>query len=187
MAIKNLSIPQKFQLPTAVILGVLLVVLLGVKTGVIQAKEIFQKLKEDDVGQLEMISMDSMMAMIGDASAVLEGHTTSTIELIPVERDPFKQPSTLDGHGAVISKKDPGIEPPSGTKNRGRGIARTDWLDEAELEGTLLTESQSSAIVNGQFVREGDNIKGFEVVRITERAIFLTDEFGESVVRMPEE
>jgi hypothetical protein len=183
MAIKKMSIPAKFQLPMAIVLGVLLIVLLGVKTGRIQPKEILAKLKADDVNQLEMISMDSMMAMIGEASEVLATRDTAQVELIHISRDPFRRPVTTKSPLAVSVPS----ESNSTTHKKGRSFARADWLDEAEVGGTLLTKGQFSALMNGRYIREGDKIEGFEVVRIIERAVVLADEFGESVVHMPEE
>jgi len=183
MAIKKITIPEKFQLPMAVLLGVFLVGLLGIKTGRIQPNELWNKLKAEELDQVEMVSVDGMLTMIADATDVLADHELSQHEMLGISRDPFREPSMANRPTAVSNEEGR----PSVTRTRGRSFSRSNWLEEVELEGTLQMKSQSSAILDGRFIREGDKIEGFKVVRIVERAIVLADMFGESVVHMPEE
>ncbi|PCJ55994.1 MAG: hypothetical protein COA73_13105 [Candidatus Hydrogenedentota bacterium] len=174
MAIKKITIPVRAQMPAAIALALMLIVLLAYKSGHIQPGAWFSFGDTAEI-QLEEVSLDEMMILISDASGSITDAEHQERPMPELIRNPFQRPDfaeTMRSPNASI---------------RGGSGQRAETLIKMELLATLQMGGFAAALVDGKYVREGDIYNGFEVVSIREREITLKDDRGLETLRMPEE
>jgi len=194
-------IPAKWQIPFALVLAVVFVVML---TSMIKRVRASKRRSEPQPESLAMSSVETdtadptgrMRALIESMRNQREELTAAVLLSADQINDPFVEPKIKAGH----DKSDE-----SGAQTQAKVIAEQQRQAEEEekerlykdgqrelivrglvLQGTLLDGDARLALISGNLLAEKDRIERFRIVEVGAREVLLRDRYGDVTLKLKE-
>jgi len=176
---KKSIVPLKLQVPLAVVLAVVFVFLLNSRLrGSRQDNNVEVPALEEKVASADVTELDCEQRLdwLMDRIATPELCGRSEEEPLPeLAGDPFVKPDRAgDGNRTDAQRGEPGD----------RYRSREDFIESLTLQATLVDGDRNLALINDTLLAEKDTIGPFNIVRIGERTVVLSDETGNVLLTM---
>ncbi len=198
MAAAPSFIPAKFQIPIVVVGSLLLIVLWGrlignsrgkpQPVGAIPDAVVAQAAIPEGAIAAPRTGIDEVLALLSRAAAESEDTRTRDTKPPPLARDPFAIPRPVLQQLLSDPEREGAETLSLGSRDNNESAAlRQNALESLGLTATLFLGGRATAILGGEYLREGDEIEGFIVKAIHERSVIIEDSQGEETIRITEE
>lgn len=187
-------LPPKAQVPAAIVLGALFILLLawqfggdGKEAAVAVASSGDQPVTIDRTAELH-----DLRRLIEDLRRLQTAATVTASEAPTFRGDPFFDVLSVAVVGEVGSSgrtgdgNGPGVEDGLGGVGASSGFDRAEKLGGLNLKAIITTSESSIALINGRMVRAGEYIAGFLVEDISESEVVLSDAIGTERIGLSE-
>ena len=179
---KKSLVPLRLQIPLAVVLGILFLLLLNAR---LKGRR--------DAGGIPLPAVEEKAAAADIATVDCDRRITSLIDKISAEApsdqreeeplpelagDPFVKPERTARRRALN-----GLNPLCGEDNEVER-SREAFMSSLVLQATLIDGDMNLALINDKLLAQSDTIGPFNIVKIGERAALLSDESGTVLLKM---
>jgi hypothetical protein len=189
-------IPRKVQMPLALFLGILLLIVLVWRFGGRRGPSPAEGAPTPKEAEEAAVSVEDLSQLLGDLKMDGGSRGVFAHEAPPLERNPFLMgpepaaPNPGEPAQAALGAQANGSENGGGESSpqvkEAAVKSRSERLSALRVSATGITRDSALALVNGMCLKKGDTIAGFVVKEINEREVILEDELGTESVRMPE-
>lgn len=188
-------LPPKAQVPAAIVLGVLFILLLvwqfggdGGQANVAVATSGDRPVKIDRTTELndlrllidDLRRLQTAVAVTASAAPAFRGDPFFDAISVAASGEVGRSGRTGDGNGPGVGGEI------SGGEGVSAGFDRAEKLNGLKLMAISTTVESSIALINGRLVRVGEKIAGFLVEEISESEVVLSDTIGTERIGLPE-
>jgi hypothetical protein len=186
MPSKKSLIPPKFQIPAAVVLGAVFVLNTLWRLGVFAGTDA-PGVPVTQVAVAEVISTPSAapevsLGELRSMLAVLDEDDGMQMARAPHAPRLMRNPFVWDLDARATSDPDTRAKRSPGQAER--MAERKAFFDTVNFAGTCIIDDSAVAIVDGDFLRTGDTLGGFEIERVRAQELVLRDAIGTEVLTM---